>query len=169
MFCLRSDKKQTCSGGIKLAFPDDAKQVAVLLDSIEQEREEQIERERKQERQERISKAIARRDSELRQAAEHVGITHEEMRKACKKWDQLRNRTFHQNYCFMCGKRLTDPASIVSGIGPECIKGMPKFKAALRAEVLSIGNLRHRSDVLIARFNRAGLREIAQLVKEASE
>jgi hypothetical protein len=30
--------------------------------------------------------------------------------------------THHENRCCKCGKRLTTPASVTAGIGPECIK-----------------------------------------------
>jgi hypothetical protein len=35
---------------------------------------------------------------------------------------------WHEGFCGKCGKRLTVPSSILSGLGPECIKKLSKME-----------------------------------------
>ena len=67
----------------------------------------------------------------------------------------------------LCGRHLTDPASIVTGVGPECVKQVPFIKAAARAKVLDVGRLRFDGGRLIERFEQAGITELAAFVAEA--
>lgn len=44
-------------------------------------------------------------------------------------------RTHHEGRCGKCGRRLTVPASINSGIGPECARQMEAATQAIEAEM----------------------------------
>ena len=46
----------------------------------------------------------------------------------------LRQLGLGYGWCCFCGKGLTDPRSIVLGIGPDCIKGFPGRPTITRRE-----------------------------------
>lgn len=122
-------------------------------------RQERLEAQRQAERDER--------EHELRQRAAAAGVTYEEVVDGMQLWNTIRRRRYGPKHCFCCGRLLKDPASIVSGIGPECIKRFPALMAAAKAKLLDLGRMRFDADRLLQRFERAGIAELAAVVREA--
>lgn len=107
------------------------------------------------------------REQDLRRHAAEAGVEYEELLEGMEAWNAIRRKRYPANRCFVCGRALTDPASIVSGIGPECIKKLPHLIAAAKAKVIDIGRLRFDADRLLARFDRAGMAEMSRVIREA--
>jgi hypothetical protein len=107
------------------------------------------------------------REQELRQRAEAAGVAYEDLVAGMEIWNRIRRHRYGPTRCFWCGRLLTDPASIVSGIGPECIRKFPAVMAAAKAKVLDLGRLRFDADRLLARFEQAGMAELAAVVRDA--
>lgn len=106
------------------------------------------------------------REQRLRRLAAEAGVEYEDLLEGMKAWNAIRRKRYPANRCFVCGRALTDPASITSGIGPECIKRLPHLLAAAKAKVIDIGRLRFDADRLLARFDRAGLAEMSSVIRE---
>ena len=96
-----------------------------------------------------------------------AGVSVDELEKGIDIWNKLRRKRFSASRCLCCGRTLTDPASIVSGVGPECLRHLPAIQAAARAKVLDIGKLRWDGDRLVERFKRAGVDELVRVVEAA--
>jgi hypothetical protein len=107
------------------------------------------------------------REQELRQKAAEAGVEFDDLLEGMKLWNTIRRKRYSPRHCFWCGRLLTDPASIVSGIGPECIRKFPALMAAAKAKVLDLGRMRFDADRLLQRFERAGMAELAAVVREA--
>lgn len=122
---------------------------------------------RKQQRQQRREEQRRQRESELRQRAEAAGETYEDLVAGMEIWNQIRRRRYGPTRCFCCGRTLTDPASIVSGIGPECIRRFPAILAAAKARVLDLGRIRFDADRLLSRFEQAGMADLVAVLREA--
>lgn len=105
----------------------------------------------------------------LAERAESVGVSVDELETGIDIWNKLRRKRFPVSSCLCCGRRLTDPGSIVSGIGPECLRHLPALRAAARAKVIDIGKIRWDGDRLVERFKRAGVEELARVVEEAQQ
>jgi hypothetical protein len=107
------------------------------------------------------------REQELRQRAEAAGVAYEDLVEGMEIWNRIRRHRYGPRRCFCCGRLLTDPGSIVSGIGPECIRRFPALMAAAKAKVLDLGRLRFDADRLLARFEQAGMADLAAVVRDA--
>ena len=107
------------------------------------------------------------REQDLRQRAEAAGVAFEDLVEGMETWNRIRRRRYGPKHCLCCGRTLTDPASIVSGIGPECIRKFPALMAAAKAKVIDLGRMRFDADRLLARFEQAGMDELAAVVREA--
>lgn len=103
----------------------------------------------------------------LEERAAEIGVTVDELVAGIEAWNRIRRKRYPANRCMSCGRKLTDPASIVTGVGPECVKYLPAIKAAARARVLDIGRMRIDGRRLIERFGRAGADELVKLVTDA--
>jgi hypothetical protein len=125
-------------------------------------RGEQKERQAARRRQEQEA-----REQELRRRAAEVGVEYEELLEGMKLWNTIRRKRYPVNRCFACGKTLTDPASIVSGVGPECIRKFPAILAAAKAKLIDIGRLRFDAERLLTRFERAGMAEMSRVIRDA--
>jgi hypothetical protein len=121
-----------------------------------EERERELRRQREHER-----------ERELRQRAEAAGVAYEDLVEGMEIWNRIRRKRYGPTRCFCCGRLLRDPASIVSGIGPECIRRFPALMAAAKAKVLDLGRMRFDADRLLARFEQAGMAEITEVIREA--
>jgi len=77
------------------------------------EEQETREKERRQKEQERWQK-----EQERQQKAQE----RQEHRLALLRSGRPVPAELHQGRCVMCGRRLTDPASVAWGIGPDCIE-----------------------------------------------
>jgi hypothetical protein len=108
-----------------------------------------------------------KREQELRRRAAEAGVEFDDLLEGMKVWNTIRRKRYSPRHCFCCGRLLTDPASIVSGIGPECIRKFPALMAAARAKVLDLGRMRFDADRLLQRFERAGMAELAAVIREA--
>lgn len=115
----------------------------------------------------RVDAVREERQRMLVERAAAVGVTADELARAIKVWDAIRRHKYGANKCMACGRALTDPPSIVRGIGPECLKYFPALKAAAHARVLNIGHMRYDGERLIERFKRAGATEIVQALEES--
>jgi hypothetical protein len=167
-------KKQVRAVG-EFAFADDAAQVEALV-QFEARREannalasgfmsyaEGLAKERK------AAERAARLEAKNRLLAEKsaaAGITVAELTAAMRIWDDFRQNRFRSNRCLLCKKTLTDPVSIETGIGPECVKRVPHLLAAAKVHAVEIGKLRHSAGTLLERFKRAGLTELVKLVED---
>jgi len=107
------------------------------------------------------------RELELRQRAEAAGVAYEDLLEGMEIWNRIRRHRYGPRRCFWCGRLLTDPASIVSGVGPECIRKFPSLMAAAKAKVLNLGRMRLDADRLLARFEQAGMAEMAAVIRDA--
>jgi len=109
------------------------------------------------------------REQQLRQRAEAAGVPYDDVVEGMRIWNGIRSRRYSPRRCFWCGRLLTDPASVVAGIGPECIRQFPALRAAARAKVLDLGRMRFDADRLLARFEQAGMADIVQVIREAKQ
>lgn len=107
------------------------------------------------------------REQELRTRAEAAGVAYEDLMEGMEIWNRIRRHRYGPKHCFACGRTLTDPASIVSGIGPECIRKFPAINAAAKAKVLDLGRMRFDADRLLARFEQAGMEDLAAVIRQA--
>lgn len=107
------------------------------------------------------------REQELRQRAEAAGVDYADLVEGMEVWNRIRRHRYGPSRCFCCGRTLTDPASIVSGIGPECIRKFPALMAAAKAKVIDLGRMRFDADRLLERFQQAGMNDLAAVVREA--
>jgi hypothetical protein len=124
-------------------------------------RKERLEAQRQAERDQR--------EQALRQKAAEAGVAFDDLLEGMKVWNKIRRKRYSPRHCFWCGRLLTDPASIVSGIGPECIRKFPALMAAAKAKVLDLGRMRFDADRLLQRFERAGMAELAAVIREAHD
>lgn len=108
-----------------------------------------------------------RREAYLKEKAEAAGIAVDELKHAISLWDAARRHAFRPNNCLLCGRRLSDPVSISTGIGPECRRHMPAIVAAAKVHAIEIGKQRHTADGLMKRFVRAGLEELVKVIEPA--
>lgn len=122
---------------------------------------------RKERRAEERRQREHERERELRQRAEAAGVAYEDLVAGMDAWNRMRRHRYGPSRCLWCGRTLTDPASIVSGIGPECIKRFPAVMAAAKAKVLDLGRMRFDADRLLARFEQAGMEDLAAVIREA--
>jgi len=122
---------------------------------------------RKERRAEERRQREHERERELRQRAEAAGVTYEDLVAGMDAWNRMRRHRYGPSRCLWCGRTLTDPASIVSGIGPECIKRFPAVMAAAKAKLLDLGRMRFDADRLLARFEQAGMEDLAAVIREA--
>lgn len=177
LFCEPGNPTKTFTAGYQFAFADDPDQVAALLSYVA-EKKQQGEVARQEKEAKRVAEKLRRdeesrqlreqREQELRTKADEIGVSYEDLVDGCKQWDQLRNKSFSPNRCFICNRVLTDPVSIKTGIGPECVKDIPKMLAAMKSNAVDIGKLRYRSQQLIERLTRAGFDAMADMVKEGT-
>ena len=176
LFCEPGDPKKTCNVGYQFAFADNPDQVAALLayvsenkkrDEIRKQEHEAKRQDDKRQREDNLLRLQEERDKEMRAKAAAIGVSVEDLVDGCKQWDQLRSRSFRANCCFLCNRTLTDPVSIKTGIGPECVKEIPNMQAAMKANAVDIGKLRFRSQQLVDRLTRAGFDTMAEMVREA--
>jgi len=116
----------------------------------------------------RVDDARRQREQRLEALAAEAGVSVDDLKDGIDAWNRIRRKRYPVNACLVCGRKLTDPASIVTGVGPECVKYLPKIKAAAKAKVLDVGRMRWDADRLVNRFQRAGVDEIAQAVSEAA-
>lgn len=67
------------------------------------------------------------RKSQISQAAQSVKVFNYMLNKLIT--DTLPDflEVWHEGFCGKCGKRLTVPSSILTGIGPDCIKKLSKL------------------------------------------
>jgi hypothetical protein len=158
------------------AFADDLGEVSLLIQFLARRNEARAHKDAeiarvKAERAaaEKSRRDLAREDRRrrLEAVAAEEGLAVEELEAAISKWNTIRRRRYPEGRCFLCGRHLTDPASIVTGVGPECVKQVPFIKAAARAKVLDVGRLRFDGGRLIERFERAGITELATFVANA--
>jgi hypothetical protein len=161
----------------EVAFADDPGMVQSLLQFIARNKAEQQLRHlfsdygfgvSKQRNKEKAKQAAAERRRVLEARAAEAGLTADELEKAIDLWNTIRREHYPVNRCMACGRNLRDPASIVSGIGPECVKYFPAIKAAARARILDVGRMRFDGARLVERFKRAGIDELATVVAEAA-
>lgn len=122
---------------------------------------------RKERRAEERRQREQQREQELRQRAEAAGVAYEDLVAGMEIWNRIRCHRYGPKHCFACGRTLTDPTSIVSGIGPECIRKWPALMAAAKAKVLDLGRMRFDADRLLDRFEQAGMNDLAAVVREA--
>jgi hypothetical protein len=122
---------------------------------------------RKERRAEERRQREHERERELRQRAEGAGVAYEDLVAGMEIWNRMRRHRYGPSRCLWCGRTLTDPASIVSGIGPECIKRFPAVMAAAKAKLLDLGRMRFDADRLLARFEQAGMEDLAAVIREA--
>ena len=154
--------------------PDEVRQLALYVaDKKAEEARQELQRgadraERKAQDSARYAVAKAAREVELRAKAALVGVSYEELCDGITSWDRIRRQTYRPSCCLCCGRAITDPVSVVRGIGPECINKLPNVAAAMRANVVSIGRLRYTADALVARLTKAGFNEMARTVAEAT-
>ena len=154
--------------------PDEVRQLALYVaekkaEEAQQELKMVADRaERKAQDSARYAVAKAAREVELRDKAALVGVSYEELCDGITSWDRIRKQTYRPSCCLCCGRAITDPVSVVRGIGPECISKLPNVAAAMRANVLSIGRLRYSADALVARLTKAGFNEMARTVADAA-
>jgi hypothetical protein len=169
-------KKRHARAFGNFAFADDAASVATLIQFQARNRAETAIAElftsyakgmKKELERARVDAARQERQRMLAERAAAVGVTADELAEAIKVWDAIRRHKYGANKCMVCGRVLTDPPSIVRGIGPECLKYFPAIKAAARARVLNIGHMRYDGERLIERFKRAGATEIVQALEES--
>jgi len=169
-------KKRTDRAHGAFAFADDTEAVNALVQFKARQRAETMladlftsyaEAVRQEQTKKRQQHAREQREQELRRKAAEAGVEYEDLLDGMKLWNTIRRKRYAPNRCFWCGRPLTDPASIVSGIGPECIKRFPGLLAAAKAKVIDIGRLRFDADRLLARFERAGMAEITAVIREA--
>ena len=113
--------------------------------------------------------AVDERRRLLADKAKSVGVSVDELEAGIAIWNKLRRKRFSATSCLCCGRRLSDPASIVSGIGPECIRHLPAIRAAAKAKVIDIGKMRWDGDRLVERFKRAGVDELVRVVEDARQ
>ena len=161
----------------RFAFADNPDEVGELVlyvaDKKAEEARQELKRladqaERKAQDSARYAVARAARDTELRAKAASVGVSYEELCDGIKSWDRIRSQTYRPDCCLCCGRVITDPVSVVRGIGPECINKFPNVVAAMRANVLSIGRMRYTAQALVARLTKAGFNQMATTVAEAN-
>lgn len=159
------------------AYADDPEQVERLRVYITQERaaEAAQEAERKAaqaaeqaKRAEEAKRRREERDQELIRLAAEQGVSLDELKAGIDVWNRIRRKRYGEKACLICGRTLTDPASIVTGVGPECVKQFPGLKAAARAKVLDVGRMRWDGERLIKRFERAGVSELVTVVADAT-
>ena len=169
-------KKRPARAFGEFAFADDAASVAALVQLKARQRAETAiaalftsyaKGMKKELERARVDAARQERQRMLAERAESVGLTADELAEAIKVWNTIRRRKYGANKCMACGRTLTDPPSIVRGIGPECLKYFPAIKAAARVRVLDIGHMRYDGERLIERFKRAGATEIVQALEES--
>jgi len=123
---------------------------------------------KKERDKEKALRARADRQQALVAQAAEAGLTADELAKAIELWNKIRRQRYSPNRCMACGRVLSDPASILTGIGPECVKYFPAIKAAARARILDVGRMRFDGARLVERFKRAGINELATVVAEAA-
>ena len=176
LFYEIGNPKKTCTAGYEFAIASDSEQVTALLayvsenkkrDEIRKQEHEAKRQDDKRQREDNLLRLQEERDKEMRAKAAAIGVSVEDLVDGCKQWDQLRSRSFRANCCFLCNRTLTDPVSIKTGIGPECVKDIPNMQAAMKANAVDIGKLRFRSQQLIDRLSRAGFDTMAAMVREA--
>jgi len=169
-------KKRTNRARGAFAFADDTEAVQALVQFKARQRAETMladlftsyaEAVRQEQTKQRQQHEREQREQELRRKAAEAGVEYEDLLDGMKLWNTIRRKRYAPNHCFWCGRPLTDPASIVSGIGPERIKRFPGLLAAAKAKVIDIGRLRFDADRLLARFERAGLAEITAVIRAA--
>lgn len=134
--------------------------LAHLFNSYAQGARKELERQRQ--RKARVAKEL-----ELRARADAAGVAFEDLVAGMEIWNRIRRHRYGPKRCFWCGRLLTDPASIVSGVGPECIRKFPALMAAAKAKVLNLGRMRFDADRLLARFEQAGMQEMAAVIRDA--
>jgi len=170
-------KKRTDRANGAFAFANDPVAVDALVQFFARQRDETMLADlftsyanavKDERRRQRLAEERGQREQELRRKAAEAGVTYEELLDGMKLWNSILRKRYAPNRCFWCGRPLTDPASIVSGIGPECIKRFPGLLAAARAKVIDIGRLRFDADRLLDRFERAGMAEIATVIRAAN-
>ena len=152
--------------------PDEVRQLVLYVaDKKAEEMQQEVKRladqaDRRAQDSARYALARAAREVELRAKAASVGVSYEELCDGIKSWDRIRRQTYRPNCCLCCGRVITDPVSVVRGIGPECIYKFPNVAAAMRANVLDIGRLRYTAQALVARLTKAGFNQMAKTVAE---
>jgi hypothetical protein len=168
-------KKRPARAFGEFAFADDVADVAALVQFKARQRAETAMADlfssyaagcKKELERERVDAARQERQRLLEARAVEVGVTAEELAEAIKAWDQIRRRRYGPKQCMVCGRVLTDPPSIVRGVGPECLKYFPGIKAAARARVLNIGHMRYDAARVIQRFAQAGAAEVVEAIEE---
>ena len=161
----------------RFAFADNPEEVRELVLYVADKKAEESRQELKrladqaeQKAQDSARYAVARdaRDTELRAKAASVGVSYDELCDGIKSWNRIRSQTYRPNCCLCCGRVMTDPVSVVRGIGPECIHNFPNVVAAMRANVLNIGRMRYTAQALVARLTKAGFSHMARTVAEAN-
>jgi hypothetical protein len=169
-------RKQTTRVIGPFAFADDLATVHELVQFIARGRADETLRHlfntyadaaRKERQQQERQQAKRQHEQELRQRAEAAGVQYEDLVAGMEIWNRIRRRRYGPKHCFACGRLLTDPASIVSGIGPECIRKWPALMAAAKAKVLNLGRMRFDADRLLTRFEQAGMEDLAAVIREA--
>jgi len=158
----------------RFAFADDEVGVAELRRSVAWHRGEQAMAalfnsfavgQKKEAMRVEAARRREERESELARIAASVGVTLDELKRGMALWDRLRRGRYPVGSCLLCGRTLTDPASIVSGVGPECIQQLPQLRAAVAAKVVDVGRLRWSAEQLVARFERVGAEDLAAVVR----
>jgi hypothetical protein len=156
------------------AFADDAEMVRSLIQFESRREAERTMADlfksyakacKKEAEQAKARQALEDRERMLEERAAEVGVTVDELKSGIDAWNRIRAGKYRENECMVCHRPLTDPASIVSGIGPECVKHFPGIKAAARAKVIEVGRMRFDGQRLIARFKRAGVEELVAVIE----
>lgn len=169
-------KKQTTRVLGAFAFADDPAGVHELVQFNARDRANKAlahlfntfaEAARKERQAEERRQRQQQREQELRARAEAAGVAYEELVKGMETWNRIRRHRYGPKQCFACGRTLTDPASILSGIGPECIRQFPAIMAAAKARVLDLGRMRFDADRLLSRFEQAGMEDLAAVIRQA--
>lgn len=177
VFAVPADGKQRPARVFgEFAFADQAASVAELVQFKARERAEtaladlftsHATARKKELHHSRLEAARHKQQQMLADRAAAVGVTTDELADGIKVWNTIRRRKYGPKQCMACGRTLTDPASIVRGVGPECLKYLPAIKAAARARVLNIGHMRYDAVRLIRRFEQAGAAEVVEALEEA--
>ena len=179
VFTIPGDAKRRPANAYgRFAFADDREQVAKLVACLTKVRAEEAAREKAHEeakaaeKLKRAEEARLRREErgrELAQLAAEQGISLEDLEDGIDAWNRIRRGRYCDSQCLLCGRLLTDPKSIVTGVGPECVKQVPHIAAAARAKVIDVGRMRWDGERLVKRFRRAGIDELVEVVNEATE
>jgi hypothetical protein len=108
-------------------------------------------------------------DKEYTSQAEKLGLSLDEFKEALSRWHEMQRSIYTPNRCFMCGRHLVDPVSILKGIGPECIQRVDvALRVAVSMNLLNEARWKYREEAFIKKLRQAGLEESLREIEQAS-